>query len=502
MLNQVGMNPVLAEDSKFGPQTKSAVLAFQRHAKIKVDGLVGSETLGALKVALKPAAPDVSDKIHSVSKKKTKSISPPKMPSAAVGLKAPPVPSYELTRRTRPAGPLGLRASVGLTDPDEHQFRDDISKIQARLAKHGYLSKGDFYNGIIGDSTVQAILHFQKDQLGFDDGRVEPAGATATALTSDTLAKAKSETYQKAVQSPEPQSWQSSFQPVVAQAVQTPPAPVRSESDHDAAAWTKSNLAQKTFMAHEPKNNMAGVRMPPWFNVGAFCTGNGLVQTDAAGQKTYSALTGALSGYSGGELKSGGALTQTPSQTHFVVHETAGLTDVAARRRSPRSTSVSLFIGRDDAASRNAGHWLANDFSKSKSGTKWQYQNPRDSKKLGFVSVELVTPKIARGAKQTYTDQQYNDLALSYVMASHRAGRLLTVVPHREMDRGIRNGHTDPRNFDWNRFYDRVGELLELPEGLHLGYSPERDKGEGSRNLLSQQNTFPAIYGAIKHKRA
>ncbi|MCK5689022.1 peptidoglycan-binding protein, partial [Myxococcota bacterium] len=108
MLNQVGMNPVLAEDSKFGPQTKSAVLAFQRHAKIKVDGLVGSETLGALKVALKPAAPDVSDKIHSVSKKKTKSISPPKMPSAAVGLKAPPVPSYELTRRTRPAGPLGL----------------------------------------------------------------------------------------------------------------------------------------------------------------------------------------------------------------------------------------------------------------------------------------------------------------------------------------------------------------------------------------------------------
>ena len=44
-------------DGKNGPRTRSAVTQFQEAAKVKVDGIVGPETRGALRSALDQAAP-------------------------------------------------------------------------------------------------------------------------------------------------------------------------------------------------------------------------------------------------------------------------------------------------------------------------------------------------------------------------------------------------------------------------------------------------------------
>lgn len=47
----------LAEDGFYGPKTAAAIRAFQRAHRLKVDGIAGPETLAALGVAAKPAAP-------------------------------------------------------------------------------------------------------------------------------------------------------------------------------------------------------------------------------------------------------------------------------------------------------------------------------------------------------------------------------------------------------------------------------------------------------------
>lgn len=47
-LNELGANPQLVPDGKFGPKTKAAVLAFQKSKGLKADGIVGPITLKAM----------------------------------------------------------------------------------------------------------------------------------------------------------------------------------------------------------------------------------------------------------------------------------------------------------------------------------------------------------------------------------------------------------------------------------------------------------------------
>ena len=72
------------------------------------------------------------------------------------------------------------------------------------------------------------------------------------------------------------------------------------------------------------------------------------------------------------------------------------------------------------------------------------------------------------------TEAQYNTLAKLYIDACTTVGRLLTIVPHIEIDRGIRNGHNDPQNFDYNHFYDvlqSLGVRVErIPRFAHERY--------------------------------
>lgn len=54
---------------------------------------------------------------------------------------------------------------------------------------------------------------------------------------------------------------------------------------------------------------------------------------------------------------------------------------------------------------------------------------------------------------------QYTSLASCYIGACRTVGRVLTIVPHIEVDRGIPDGHRDPQNFDYNGFYSRLESL-------------------------------------------
>ncbi|ANB74930.1 hypothetical protein AYM40_20995 [Paraburkholderia phytofirmans OLGA172] len=51
-----------------------------------------------------------------------------------------------------------------------------------------------------------------------------------------------------------------------------------------------------------------------------------------------------------------------------------------------------------------------------------------------------------------FTDAQYDRLALAYIDASVRAKRWLVPAYHVAIDRGIPDGHDDPRNFDLARW--------------------------------------------------
>ncbi len=409
---------------------------------------------------------------------------------------------------------LNLSGPVGLVDPHGRTRSDpaDVEAVQQRLLTHGYLLPGEFNAGQNDQATIDAIFHFQRDQLGHADGVVSPGERTSNALKGDHLAR--------------PRTGREHYDTggggtVTGEGVtgaSGDPAAVLNRSvpwGTDASAATdpttraeaiRSAQANKTFFAEEPRTGVNGLAMPPWFNADQFLAtkdskGQPLRTVGADGRPVYSALTGVRTDYQGSQLISGGTLTTGTGSTHFIVHETDGLSDVARFRRDDRQrTSVSMFIGRDDERSANDGHYLVHDFDESRSGTKWvsRAENRVKRKNLGFVSIELVTPHIKQGSSQdqTYTDGQYRDLAIAYVMASRRAGRLLTITPHKEIDRGIPGGHTDPRDLDWNRFYGEINLLLGMPPGTTYGYPPVRDTGSGARNLASHANTFPNIYAS------
>jgi len=52
------------------------------------------------------------------------------------------------------------------------------------------------------------------------------------------------------------------------------------------------------------------------------------------------------------------------------------------------------------------------------------------------------------------SEQQYQTLAKIYSeFFKENNNKKFTIVPHREIDRGLPSGHSDPTNFDFNKFY-------------------------------------------------
>lgn len=72
------------------------------------------------------------------------------------------------------------------------------------------------------------------------------------------------------------------------------------------------------------------------------------------------------------------------------------------------------------------------------------------------------------------TDAQYDALCDQYIKACQTAGRVLTIVPHIEVDRGFADGHSDPQNFQYNDYYARLAakgiDMTRVPRFDHKRY--------------------------------
>ncbi len=72
------------------------------------------------------------------------------------------------------------------------------------------------------------------------------------------------------------------------------------------------------------------------------------------------------------------------------------------------------------------------------------------------------------------TTKQYAALCDLYVAACKEVGRMLVIVPHIEVDRGIKNGHNDQQNFQYNDFYARLAakgvDMARVPRFAHERY--------------------------------
>ena len=72
------------------------------------------------------------------------------------------------------------------------------------------------------------------------------------------------------------------------------------------------------------------------------------------------------------------------------------------------------------------------------------------------------------------TTDQYAALRDLYVQACKHFGRILTIVPHIEVDRGFADGHSDPQNFLYNDFYKLLADagidMTRVPRFDHNRY--------------------------------
>jgi len=83
---------------------------------------------------------------------------------------------------------------------------------------------------------------------------------------------------------------------------------------------------------------------------------------------------------------------------------------------------------------------------------------------------KMVHTEIDYGNNGAPTAQQYRALCDLYIEACKHFGRILTIVPHIEVDRGFADGHSDPQNFQYNDFY----KLLE-DAGINMPTVPRFD---------------------------
>jgi hypothetical protein len=112
------------------------------------------------------------------------------------------------------------------------------------------------------------------------------------------------------------------------------------------------------------------------------------------------------------------------------------------------------------------------DFAVAWRATKFEMATNFEGRLKGlFLHVELVQPRKRhpkyRGNNDFlapspgFSTDQYDALALVYVVASVRAGTWLIPAYHAVLDEGIYDKHDDPQNFDLEAFADSLKRLLD-----------------------------------------
>ncbi len=206
--------------------------------------------------------------------------------------------------------------------------------------------------------------------------------------------------------------------------------------------------------------------------------------------------------------------------TYFVVHDTAGGgVPASAKGVNADARGVHLFLNMSTL-------YLNKDFSANGTATKFEQRHKEFRGTM--IHVEHAYPPVSAQEDRSPNPPpppggyNYDALALAYIFASYRAKRWLTVTCHLELDRGIPNGHHDPRGFSFATFYKKIVatvggpplDLFKLPElkfpieatpkealptlpsNATFGILDER-MGDGL-NRLEYLNTFPAQYGPVQ----
>ena len=130
LLNQSGINPPLETDGVFGRRTRRAVMEFQERTGIKVDGLVGPETLGQLERVqsgqITPANP--STPANPATPANPSVPANPADPSAPANPADPSAPAAP----TNPAAAGQVGDVIG-SENTTPEFRAKVAEIAGRL---------------------------------------------------------------------------------------------------------------------------------------------------------------------------------------------------------------------------------------------------------------------------------------------------------------------------------------------------------------------------------
>jgi hypothetical protein len=105
-------------------------------------------------------------------------------------------------------------------------------------------------------------------------------------------------------------------------------------------------------------------------------------------------------------------------------------------------------------------------------GTKFARDFLKQEAKGLQIHIELVQPRRRDKNRQPqnndaiapavgFSEQQYERLALLYVLASARRGSWLILAFHAAMDAGIKDAHDDPQNFELEKFAAKLKALLK-----------------------------------------
>jgi hypothetical protein len=174
----------------------------------------------------------------------------------------------------------------------------------------------------------------------------------------------------------------------------------------------------------------------------------------------------------------------------FLVHDTGG-GRVPTKAPTDGSKGIHIFVGKGK-------QFLHHDFSTAHSGTKFESKHTEFRGKIIHLEIENTDQSVKANPKDNYDERDYYYTALAYVYASYRASQWLTVTCHLEVDRGIANGHSDPRGFSFAKLYRRIGVLVPSVAGKTFGILDARLGN--NVNQANMSNTFPAQYGAVKYE--
>jgi hypothetical protein len=178
-----------------------------------------------------------------------------------------------------------------------------------------------------------------------------------------------------------------------------------------------------------------------------------------------------------------------PAARYFVLHDTSGPNlrrfpgDLDSHRRINNLARFRCSDGWELAhvvINRPGEVFVGHDFAESWRATKFERatQFGTDLKGL-FLHVELLQPRRGRGGTIAptpgFTREQYDRLALVYVVASVRAGEWLIPATHAAIDNDIRNGHDDPQNFEFVEFarsLEALAARLQQAEAPVIALTP------------------------------